>query len=145
MVKNLLQNPWLRLSLISLGGILIVGLVQTMFMSLLSPQTPQASQGMQMSGSGQGMGMGMMGGMDGMGMMGGMGGMSSGGGMSGMSSGSLFGSFFSSILTVLIILAVIALFVGLIGLGYKFIKNNIQPKSETQVKTKTVENKIVQP
>ncbi|MFC4767140.1 hypothetical protein [Effusibacillus consociatus] len=123
----MVKNRWLKLSLFSLAGILVFGLLQAIFQNLFSSAMPQGTQ------TGMGSGMGMMG--SGMGMMGsgmGMGqGMMAGtmGSGAGMSSGTLLGSFASSILTVLTVLAVIALFVGLIGFAYKYVKKFPQKAS----------------
>ncbi len=108
--------------------------------------------GMGMMNSGMGMGQGMMNsgmGMGGQGMTGGMAGsgMATGqqmGSMAGMYSGSLLGSTFSFLLNGLLILAVIALFVGLIGFGYFYIKKNFQTKSGT-TKVEVKEEKIESP
>lgn len=107
--------------------------------------------GPQMMNSGMGMGQGMMGGMMNSGMstgqqMSSMAGMSAGqpmGSMAGMSSGSIFNSVFSLIINGLLVLAVIALFVGIIGFGYSYIKKNFLTKPEAKVEAETESPQIV--
>ncbi|MCY9659496.1 hypothetical protein P5G65_23600 [Paenibacillus chondroitinus] len=154
----MLKNHWAKLVLISLIGILMIGLAQFVFLSIFTPtqgnmgQGMASSGGMGMMGSGGGMGQGMMG--MGQGMMGNMGGggmgmgMMGSGGMGGMSSGgSWMGSMFSLIFTLLIIAAVIGLFAGLIGFAYNYAKkNNLLAKlqnKETKQQTELVVQKEV--
>ncbi len=115
----MIKDRWLLLSLFSLIGILGFGVLQTIFSSFISP-----IRGMQKPS--MGMGQGMMGGMMGQGMGAGQGitGEKMGFGMGGISSGSLVGSLFNFLFSILIFLAVTALFVGLIGFIYSYIKRN---------------------
>ncbi len=80
-----------------------------------------------MMGSGMGMGQGMMGGMMGSGM-----------GMMSGQSGTFLGSFFSFIINGLIVLAVLALFIGIIGFSYKYTKTNILKNSNEKVESQEI-------
>ncbi|MFC4767147.1 hypothetical protein [Effusibacillus consociatus] len=115
----MVKNQWLKLSLFSFVGILVVWLLERVF----SPGIPQ---GMQMSG--MGMGQGMMG--PGMGMAQGM-----MGGVMGGTSGTFLGSFFEFLLNALTVLAVLVLLVGIVGFIYSYLKGN-----ETKVEKNIVEN-----
>lgn len=86
-----------------------------------------------MMGSGMGMGQGMMQNMMGSGM-----------GMMSGQSGSFLGSLFSFILNGLILLATLALFIGIAGFSYKYIKTNFlnkTPKKDLSQEVIVVENK----